>query len=489
MGVVKIDKFVINTEKDAYLKSQDLVKFLDDQVQSLSFQEFISKFSILTNLPPDIIAFEIKQVLMRSHDFQTGKFKKIFHFYRIFKSSIIFFLSTMYILIFSKTKIARQKTEIIFDEIESLEEFKRIYHLKKKFNSHKAITGKKDINDKNIFLFYKFKNCDRKYILSNFYLFFIGYLLEGIKFSLREKINYIPLVASIVKKNIKYRTIFSQIESNYLYQERHYTTSAIKNYLFKKFGGRIVFCTQKNIIHLHNTGFYINTDIFFTLGKKTSLTVKFCGSKIKKIIPVGSIYLESKWFQSEKINVPEYDIVYFNGNNLINFATNKNFVSNYYETFRWMVKISKEFPNLKIAVKHHLNNKNIDPNETYILKNSNIKTIVSANEADKNYSYGFAFKTKFACTFVSTIAYELIGHQKPCFFLDPAGKNIEFLNNESYNDSWKIKSYEDFKQKVENILFQKGDKIDISQKISNNEDFCLKSDSVSKNIFNSLKSY
>ena len=173
MGVVKIDKFVINTEKDAYLKSQDLVKFLDDQVQSLSFQEFISKFSILTNLPPDIIAFEIKQVLMRRHDFQTGKFKKIFHFYRIFKSSIIFFLSTMYILIFSKTKIARQKTEIIFDEIESLEEFKRIYHLKKNLILTKQLQEKKILMIKTFFF-----STNLKIVIENiFYQIFIYFLL------------------------------------------------------------------------------------------------------------------------------------------------------------------------------------------------------------------------------------------------------------------------------------------------------------------------
>jgi len=277
-------------------------------------------------------------------------------------------------------------------------------------------------------------------------------------------------------------TIFSQIRADFLYQERHYTTSAIKNYLFKKFGGSITSSIQKNIIHLHDTGFYINTDIFFSLGKKTYLTVKFCGAKIKKIIPVGSTFLEANWFKSEKANVPDYDIVDFGGNNMMVWATNKNYKKNYHEHFEWLVKISKEFPNLRIAVKHHFNNHTIEALEASIFKGSSIKIITSDKIADKNYSYGYAFKAKFSCTYASTIAYELIGHDKHCFFLDPQGKNIEFLNNETYNESWKIKSYEDFKKKVEEVIFEK-----IKIKITNSDDFCLKSENVSSSVFKFLK--
>ena len=49
---------------------------------------------------------------------------------------------------------------------------------------------------------------------------------------------------------IKYETIFTQIKATFLLQERHYTTSAIKNFLFKKNGGKITSCLQKNIIQI-----------------------------------------------------------------------------------------------------------------------------------------------------------------------------------------------------------------------------------------------
>jgi hypothetical protein len=484
MIMKKINQFSINTEKDPYKKSRDLVNFIEKQLNKKNFKIFIKRYSKATGLPKGILDYEIKQILSRTHNFENGRFKSIFNFTNIFKSSFIFFFTTLYILIFSKKMKKNIFFDVIFDEIESMEELSRINILKKNFKSYGVISNTKNFKNINLFYFNKFKYCDKKYILSNFYLFFIGYLIIAIKFSIKEKCNYIPLAANLIKQNIKYRTIFGQVKANHLHQERHYTTSSIKNYLFKRFGGKTVSCIQKNLIHLHSTGFYINTDIFFTLGRKTSLTIKFCGSKIKKIIPVGSIYIESKWLKSKKIKVPEYDIINFGGNNMFKFATNKNFLKNYYETFNWLNKISKEYPNLRIAVKHHFNNKYVDPMEIKILKKSNVKIIVSKGEADKNYSYGYAFKAKFACTFASTIAYELIGHNKPCFFLDPDGKNLEFLNNERYNNNWKIKSYHEFKKKVEEFLITKK-----KYSVKDKENFCLKSDNVSRKIANILKIY
>jgi len=153
MTVSKIDKFVIDTEKDPYIKSKDLVNYLDNQVKDTNFQKFIDNFSKITNLPSDVIAFEIKQILVRGHNFETGRFKSIFNFYNIFKSSAIFFVITLYILIFSKKRKKEEKFDIIFDEIESIEEFKRTEYLKKKFNSCKIISSKIFTKDENIFFF------------------------------------------------------------------------------------------------------------------------------------------------------------------------------------------------------------------------------------------------------------------------------------------------------------------------------------------------
>ena len=488
MESIPIKELLIDNNKDPYEKSKDLVQCIDKKVNELRFKKFINIISNKINVPKEVISFEIKQYLVRNHDFEISKFKKVFNLNSIFYTSIIFCLSLLYIFFNSRKKNQKELCEIIFDEIESKDELLRIQEIKKNFSSYKIITKEKKFDDEKNFFYFNYKNCDKDYLVSNFSYYGLGYLFEALKFSIAEKTNYIPLVTQLIRKAIKYQTIFGQIQSKYFYQEKHYTTSAIKNYLFKKNGGQVTSCGQKNIIHLHDTGFYISTDIFFSLGKKTFLTLKFCGAQVKKIIPVGSVYIEMKWLKSSKERVPEYDIINFGGNNIDKFSTNKDFFKNYYETFKWMVKISKKFPNLKIAIKHHFNLKQHDPIEAKILKNSNIKTIIAAGLPDKNYSYGYGFKTKFACTFASTLGYELIGHNKPCFFLDPKGKNIEFLNNENYNDSWKIKSYEDFEQKVKNI-FYKTKNNNVSEKIINNEDFCLKSDNTSRDISLNLKKY
>jgi hypothetical protein len=96
----KITKFVINTEKSPYIKSKDLVKYLDSHIKRQNFKQFIDKIAVLSSLPQDVIGFEIKQILMRSHDFKIGKFKKIFNFYNIFKSSLRLFILTFYIFMF-----------------------------------------------------------------------------------------------------------------------------------------------------------------------------------------------------------------------------------------------------------------------------------------------------------------------------------------------------------------------------------------------------
>ena len=58
------------------------------------------------------------------------------------------------------------------------------------------------------------------------------------------------------------------------------------------------------------------------------------------------------------------------------------------------------------------------------------------------------------------------------------------MNKDKYNDSWRLKSYEEFKEKVKTVIFSK-EKI----KVKNSNDFCLQSDNVSKRISaNLLKS-
>lgn len=480
MNSININKFLINKTSDVYSQSEELTGFLDKYVKEKNLQRIISTLSKKMQIPLDVIEYEAKQYLVKHHNFIKGQFDEQFKFKRIFQSSIVFFLTLIYVLIFSKRR-KNYSCEIIFDEITSIEQAEQISELKEKFNSYKMISSLKLNNNLDYYIFSKQKGVLRKYILFNFNYFTFNCLFNAIRFSLLDRTNYIPLVLHILKQILKYESIFQQIKAKFLFQVRHYNTSAIKDFLFKKYGGKKTCCAQKNIIHLGRTGFYIHTDIFFTLGNKTSLTINFCGSRVKKVIPVGSIFLKSKWLAPEKIEVPKYDLINLGGNSLPLFSTDKNYLKNYYEHFNWLLKLSKEFPKLKIAVKHHENNNEIDKKEIDILKKGNIERIVASASSLKNYSYGYAFTAKFTCTWASTMGYELIGHSKPCYFLDPNGENTVFLHKEKYNNMWRLKSYDEFKEKVINTINVKDKYI-----VENKEDFCLDSKDVFTKIFNNL---
>ena len=104
---------------------------------------------------------------------------------------------------------------------------------------------------------------------------------------------------------------------------------------------------------------------------------------------------------------------------------------------------------------------------------------------NQEYSYEHCMRSKVVCTWSSTLGYELIGHNKPCIYMDPGGKNLSFVPSDKMHASIKAVNYRQFKKKFytcknyKNYFFK-----DISR-----EDFCLKSNNVSKRIFKNLKEH
>ena len=294
------------------------------------------------------------------------------------------------------------------------------------------------------------------------------------------------VVLHILKRIIKYESLFSNIKAKFLIQERSYTTSAIKNFLFKKHGGTATSCIQKNIIPIRNDGFYINIDYFFSLGNKTTVPLSFTGAKIKKIIPVGSMFLETRWFNTKRVEVPYFDLLVICGNAKAHI-THHTYLDDYYEHFKWVAKLSKEYPELKIGLKHPAQKYKLkgfklkNEAETKIFNDTNVKQIID-NLGHENYSYGYAFKAKLLCGWNTVMAYEMLGHQKPFFLLDPGKRNIGFLHKDNFNQNWRLSTYEEFKKKIEKIIISNEE-----IRVDNSQDFCLESKDVSKKISNYLK--
>ena len=480
-----INYFYVDKGDDPIVQARNLTAFINTKIKNKNFSRFLNKVSKNLSLPLEVVEFETKQYFIQNHNFVTGKFKNIFKVLFIFQASLEFIFTTIYILIFSKKKNFKKKVEIIFDECETKNEINRVKNIAKYFKNYLVISPIKLNNDLNIFQFRKYKECDRDFLFKNFKKFFFDNFFNSIYFSFIEKTNLVAIYLHILKKFIKYETIFNQIRSKFLLQERHYTTSAIKNYIFKKKGGIITSCLQKNIIQIGNTGFCINTDALFSLGRKGTKILKSMNAQITNIVPVGSTFMES-WSNLKKEEEPTYDLVYFAGNDMPLFSVQKNYMKNYYESLQWLTRFSKEYPDLKIIIKHHSNNKKIDKKEIQIISGTPIKRLVKGelNNGINHTSYGYGINAKFICTWCSTIAYEFISNKKPCYFLDPKLENNSWLHYEEYNSFVRISSYEQFRKKAIDAIFYNKSFI-----VKNSEDFCLKSDNVAKNIYVFFKQF
>ena len=479
---MNINDFRIEKKSDVYSQSEKLVSFIDEKVEQDTPKKIIRVMSEASNIPDDVIKFEFKRFLAINHNFQIGKFDKFFKISNIFLYSLYYFITLIFICIFSKKKKEKEVVDIIFDEIFSTAEIPRILKIKEKFNSYKIISNLALEKNFNHMIYSKHRGCVRNFLFPKIYKLFIFYFYKIFKLSLLERTNFIPFALDVLKKTFKYETVFQQVEAKFLYQERHYTTSAIKNFLFKKYGGKICSCTQRVLIHLGRTSFFICADIFFSFGNQSASILKLTGSNIKKIIPIGSVSYNSAWIESEKIPTPKYDVLYLGGIRLPFFSTDVNYLNNYYEQLNWLKKLKKDFPSLKIAIKHHENHDYFDNREIQIMKNSGIETIIKSKEGKTNYSYGFANNALIRLTWASTMGYELIGHGLPCYYLDPNLENVSFLHKENYNKIWRIESYLKLKEKVKNII----DKKNIEPTYDKN-DFCLDSQNVSNRIFDALK--
>ena len=105
--------------------------------------------------------------------------------------------------------VKKYNCEIIFDEITGKGE--RIHKLTRKFNSYKIILPTKPDDSFNYYVCSRFKGYLKEYVLPNFnqFLFICSY--NAIKFSFLERINFVPIVLHILKRTLRYESIFQQI--------------------------------------------------------------------------------------------------------------------------------------------------------------------------------------------------------------------------------------------------------------------------------------
>ena len=187
------------------------------------------------------------------------------------------------------------------DDIDDTNTNLRFNELEKYFKITYFVTGIKG-NKRKLFYFEKFRGASNKSFFLKNPLFFFQLFFLTFYYSIFSLNNLFPFSIRLLKVITKYETLFTSISSDFLIQERHFNTSALKNYIYKKNGGLYSCATQRNILQMNGVGMYINTDILFSLGTKTSANLKKYAGKAKKIIPVGSLGMELNYFKEKEKN-------------------------------------------------------------------------------------------------------------------------------------------------------------------------------------------
>ncbi len=463
-------------------------QYISKILQLSKYKSLENEFSQILNVPSKVLFIENCQILSRDWNFKKKKFDN-FSFFALFKQAFLyFFLCFLNFISFRNNKLKKKNYHVLVEGILSKQEADRWLELSK-YSKKICLIGNNffKLNSKKIdCLIYK-----KKYLLNKndlsinskikiFYLF-----IKILTFSILDNKNYFFLFNNTFYKYLKYKFIFTNIKASFMIEEKFYATSELKNFLFKSLGGKKCACIQKNILE-HSISSFIRSDIFFSLATNTAKIIKVLGGYVEKIYPVGSLFMEEKWFKKKKDlkNIEEIDLLIIGINvkgNISKFDITGEFEDTYYEYLQWIVKFSQKFPEKKIVLKHR-DNHSIDTREVNLLKNSNVKTIIGSQSQNK--TYGYVFKSKTICSFGSTMIMEYLGLGKICYFLDPNSKNQQFFDYLPQTNKWRISSYKDFEKKLLNLFESKKFSFKIAKE---KNDFCIESSITSKRISKFLK--
>ena len=483
-------KYQNNKNLSVYKIALNLKKCIDKSQKETFLLKIVSTLSKIVDIPANIISYEIKQIMALSGNFSfsEGKFSKRFSPRYIILDGLYYLCCLGFVTIFSKKIFKCETVNLIVDDVQFTSQVDLFYRLTKSADKSAYICrkkidfGKENIKKFNIKFFPIIKFYNSNFLkgkkLPLFNLFFL-ILLQSLKY----RINLFFVFTKILYKVVNYETIFSQINSKVLIIDRFHRTSAIKDFIFKRHGGIRTCCVQRNICEF-TISFFIHIDIFFCLGPNKPLLIRKLGGKIKKFVPVGSLFMEKWWYNEKKYlsKIPASDILVLG----LNYANSpermymdKYHYDNYYNHIRWIKKISNIFPNLKVIIKHH-DNCRVDPIEKKILKYSNVKTIYKS--IGSNLSYSYLYKANQIFSFGSTMVLEGLSINKPCYFLDPNLQNLSFFKSITNSKKIRIKNFSEFKKIVGKNLKKRK-----KNNIKNPSSFCLKSNITSKRIINYLE--
>ena len=480
--MVDIQKFALDRNKSIKILNSELKKFIKDFKSKRDIEYILNWFSSQTGISIKSLKFDTEIFVFRQFVNIKGKFNESFKLKNIFKDAFKFIIFFTYIRFFSKKNYKNIKCELCIDDISHGTSPKRFDEINKLCNVIFVSSNKLDKKYRT-FVFKNYYGCIVSKSTRNQFGFYLKLFYKTLLKSFSIKTNLFPLLTRLTLTYIKYETIFNVINAKFLIQERHYGTSAIKNEIFHKYGGKISSVIQKNILQVNGPGMYINSDLLFALGDRTADHAKKLGGNIIKIVPVGSIFMERELYKRKEKNFfPSYDLVVFASDHNSNAHSGYNsYYKDYYTHYDWIKNFSIEFPNLKICIK--LKKFIKDKSIKHIFAARKNVFIVVDNSKKFSDTYFIADKAKALCTWSSTLGFEFIGHGKECYFLDPNLKNISYIPNDDYILPAKVKNYSEFKKRIMARIEGKANK----KILINKKKFCHSSKNVSKKILDTLR--
>ena len=480
------EKIQIDRDKNTNEILSQFENEVNKKILKKEFIELLISISNIYNIPLNILKMKSKQITLNDYNFEKNNFRNLCAYSKIYFYYIISVFSLFIFNLFKTNYKFEKKFDLILPDIEHIDQILRFEKL---------------FQEKNIFCILKNSKIKKKIIKSLPNSKFYGMGLGIIKFdkenfldnkkiikvlhntyqiSKKNKVNYFFLVSIILLSIFRNATIFKVIKSKYLLIDRFYSSCKIRDFYFKKNGGKFSISTQKSLLETSLIK-YSAFDVLFTLGEEKIINKKLTNhAEISRNYPIGSFFYEyrNKLNKISKKEEYEFDIVFLGINYTRSIFISNKVIDGYFEALNWLKQYSQKNPQLKIIVKHHDKSKVTD-RERKIFKNSNVKF----SETSKFYgeSYDYCYNSKIVCSFGSALLLESAIFKKNIFFLNPNNSNKDFFEVQKF-EKIQIKNYDDMEKKFSNIFIGKYINSDYYSK------YCL-SEYPSKNLIKFLNTY
>ena len=489
---MKYNKNLFNLKKIKHLRRQDVILSAEQHVESINkfvsqdkFQKYLSLFDEKIGIPNDVLSQYIKSIIAgRINYYNNSNAFPRTKLISMLKEIPKFFLFIFLIFIKRKKKINslnQVKYDLMIDKVYDNNDLLRFERLISLYNEQNVVVIKHSNNNiqfKNVKVSTNtpLKNYDIK-VIDLYKIFTI--FLHSIKYSFIISENLISYTLSILNTYYFYRSIFSETVATNCIIFQHYHTDAIKNYLFKTYGGLNSCAIQKNIPKLGRSSFYYDADIFFSYSLIFSNQFLKCGSRFKKNIPVGSLFYNN-YLNNKKYNIlkTKYDIVLIGGNGFFKNGPEDiyhNQMSDYIRHLIWYKELSLEYKNLSFA---------FCPHQNFTLENSIEFKYLKEGKINFTYEnvYSLCLNSKINLAWCSSVIVEIKKDNVNSYFLDPHKKNRQFLDDSPIWNDYRISNYEELRLLVKKVAINKKN-VDIGTNLVNHT---IESSQVSELIYRTL---